>query len=182
MTFAERKEVMKTELTGNLVRLRPLLKPDLRRRAQWTADDELVAAMGADPTEEPFVSPQHEEQRNVDWLEDRQKAGDQLYAIEVNGRYIGDIDVEFFPEARKAQITVFIGDRAAWGKGYGTESARLVLQELAAEPEVDCVEVAVPKGNDRSLRFWQKLGFRQFKTDDDGTRWLRRSVADKPVL
>ncbi len=171
---------MKTELMGNLVHLRPLGKVDLRRRAEWTADDELVLLMGADPTEEPFVSPEDEEQRNVDWLQDRQKVGDHLYAIGVNKRYIGDIDVEFFLEAHKAGMSVFIDDRSAWRKGYGTESIRLVLEELDAEAGVDCVEVDVPKGNDRSLGFWEKLGFQQYKTDDDGRRWLRRSVQDPP--
>jgi hypothetical protein len=66
---------MKAELTGNLVHLRPFRKVDLRRRADWTSDDELVSMMGADPTEEPFVSSEDEEQRNADWLDDRQKAG-----------------------------------------------------------------------------------------------------------
>ena len=171
---------MKTELMGNLVRLRPLRKADLHRRADWTADDQLVGLMGADPKEEPFVSPEDEQQRNVDWLKDRQNNADQLYAIEVNGRYIGDIDIEFYPEARKAEMSVFIGDRTAWGKGYGTESVGLVLAELGTESAVDCVEVDVPKGNDRSLGFWEKIGFQQYQTDHDGRRWLRRSVHDKP--
>jgi RimJ/RimL family protein N-acetyltransferase len=168
--------MMQTELTGNLVHLRPLGQADLTRRAEWTADDELVLLMGADPTEQPFVSPEDEQRRTRDWFQDRQEFGDQLYAIEVNGRYIGDIDVEFFPEARKAEMSVFIGDRTQWGKGYGSESVRLVLEQLRSEPEFDRVEVGVPRGNDRALGFWQRLGFQQYATDDDGTRWFRLSV------
>ena len=171
--------MMRTEVTGDLVHLRPLGKADLRRRAEWTADDELLSLMGADPTEEPFVSPEDEQRRNVDWLRNRHKAGDQLCAIEVSGRYIGDIDVEFFPEAHKAEMTVFIGDRTEWGKGYGTESVRLVLEELHSEPGVDYVDVDAAKGNDRALGFWKRLGFQQYRTDDDGRRWFRRSVQHK---
>lgn len=74
---------MQAELIGDLVRLRPVREADLRTRAEWTADEELVSAMGADPTEEPFISPEDELRRNVDWLRDRQEAGDRLYAIEV---------------------------------------------------------------------------------------------------
>ena len=174
------KKIMKTALIGNLVHLRPLCKSDLCRRAEWTADDELVSLMGADPTEEPFVSPEDEEQRNVDWLQDRQKVGDHLYAIDVNGLYIGDIDVEFFPETNKAEMSVFIGDRSAWAKGYGAESVRLVLEELRSEPGVDHVEVDVAKGNDRALGFWKRLDFQQFRADDDGRRWFKRAVQHKP--
>jgi len=170
---------MQTEVTGELVDLRPLSKAHLHRRAERTAHDELMSLMGADPTEEPFVSPEDEERRNVDWLRNRHEAGDRLYAIEVNGRYIGDIDVAFFPEAHKAEMTVFIGDRTEWGKGYGTESVRVVLEELRSEPGVDHVEIDVAKGNDRVLGFWKRLGFQQCRTDDEGRRWFRRSVQHK---
>jgi RimJ/RimL family protein N-acetyltransferase len=170
---------MQTELTGTLVHLRPLRRADMQTRTDWTADEELVSLMGADPTEEPLVSPEDEERRNVNWLQDRQKGGDQIYAIEANGHYIGDVDVEFFPKAHKAEITVFIGDRSAWGRGYGTESVRLVLGELDREPGVDRIEVDVPKGNDRALGFWNSLGFQVYKTDDDGRRWLGRSARAK---
>ena len=167
---------MKTELAGNLVRLRPLRKTDMHRRANWTGDHELVSLMGADPTEEPFVSREDEERRNVEWRQNRRKAGDRLYAIEANGRYLGDIDVEFFPEAHKAEMTVFIGDRSEWGKGYGTETVRLVLAELSSDPRVDHVEVDVPKGNERGLGFWTRLGFQEYATDERGSRWLRQST------
>ena len=162
------------ELTGALVRLRPLRESDLAKRAEWTADDELVSLMGADPAEAPFVSAEDEVQSNREWLRGRQRAGDQLYAIEVAGTYIGDIDVEFFRDDGKAEMTVFIGVRTSWGKGYGTESVQLVLEELRAQPGIDRVEVDVPKGNERSLGFWQKLGFAVYAADDDGRRWLRR--------
>jgi RimJ/RimL family protein N-acetyltransferase len=180
--LAGRKRTMQAELTGILVHLRPLRRADLQKRAGWTADDELLSLMGVDPAGDPFVSPEDEERRNVIWLHERQRAGDQLYAIEANGRYVGDIDVEFFPQAHKAEITVFIGDRSAWGKGYGTESVCLVLNALGAEPGVGRVEVDVAKGNDASFGFWRKLGFEEFRTDHDGTRWLSRSIGSKRTL
>ena len=170
---------MKTELAGNVVHLRPLQAADMRRRTDWTADDELVSLMGVDPTKEPFISTEYEEQRDVDWLQDRLNAGDRLYAIEIDGHCVGDLDVVFFPDARKAEMTVFIGDRCAWGKGCGTESVRLVVQELRPEPSVDRVEVDVSRGNDRSLVFWENLGFQEYKTDNNGRRWLRLSFEDE---
>ena len=105
--------------------------------------------------------------------------GNHADGIEVDGRYVGDIDVEYFPEAHKVEITVFIGDRTERGKGYGSESVRLVLEELRSEPGVDDVEVDAAKGNDRALGFWKRLDFQQCRTDDDGRRWFRRAVQDK---
>lgn len=122
LTFIGWGRKMKAELTGRLVRLRPIREVDLRRRADWTSDVDLL--------------------------------------------------VLFFPEARKAELTLFIGDRTAWGKGYGTESVQLALDALRAHTGIDRAEVDVPEGNDRALAFWEKLGFRHDRTDRAGSRWL----------
>ncbi|MCD5384104.1 GNAT family N-acetyltransferase [candidate division WOR-3 bacterium] len=164
---------MREELIGEKVRLRPLREADLPSRAQWTADDELASLMGVDVQEEPFISPEHELQRNVEWLEGRHKAGATVYAIEGGGRYIGDIDITVIGKERKAQLTLFIGDRSQWRKGYGTETVRLVLESLVSDDIVDTVEVDVPAGNDRGLAFWGNLGFQHYSTDANATRWLR---------
>ena len=146
------------------------------KRAGWTADRELGALMGADPGEEPFVSAEDELRRNEAWMRGREEAGDALYAIEVEGQTIGDVDV-FFPAGEdKAEFTVFIGERSARSKGYGSESVELVLEELAAAGRVRTVDVDVPKGNERALRFWERQGFELYATDDGGRRWLRKKV------
>ena len=165
---------MRDELAGRCIRLRPLAEADMARRSEWTADDELVRMMGADPEEEPFVSREEECRRNVEWLHERRRAGDALYAIEVCGRYIGDIDI-FFPNEANAELTVFIGDRTEWGKGYGTESVRLVLDELVRGGVISTVQVDVAKRNERAPAFWTKLGFSHYATDETGATWLRWS-------
>ena len=162
-------------MSGEAVCLRPLSERDLPRRAQWTSDAGLIAFMGADLNEEPPGSPDEQLASGLEWMRDRQRDGDALYAIEAAGEYIGDIDVHFVPRDRKAELTVFIGDRSQWGKGYGTESVRLVLDELASEPGVGRVEVDVPPGNDRGFAFWTRLGFEHVATDENGLRWLRRA-------
>jgi ribosomal protein S18 acetylase RimI-like enzyme len=37
---------------------------------------------------------------------------------------------------------------------------------------VERVEVDVQAGNDRALAFWKRLGFRHYRTDAGGRRWL----------
>ena len=168
---------MRETLVAERVILRPLRPADMARRAEWTSDRELARLMGADPTEDPALPAEQEEQRNIDWLHDRQAAGDQLYAIDIAGRYVGDIDVAFIQNECKAELQLCIGDRAARGEGYGTESVRRVLDALRAEPGIDRVEIDVPRDNDRALSFWRKLGFSEFKTEADGTRWLSLPIA-----
>ena len=164
---------MRTHLTGSKVRLRPLTHDDLPTRALWTADDELALLMGVDIAAEPFVSPEDELRGNHEWLDGRVRAGGIVLAIEVEGRYVGDIDITTISRERRAELSLFIADRSSWGKGYGTETVELVLGELFAGKEVDAVDVEVASGNARSARFWRKLGFEVISTDADGKLFLR---------
>lgn len=166
---------MLTEIFGDKVRLRPLADADLPTRARWTADDELAVLMGVDIEKEPFVSQEDELRGNREWLERRRRAGDTVCAIEAEGRYIGDINIVIVPQERKAKLCLFIGDRSQWGKGYGTEVVELVLDALFSGEPVDTVQVEAAATNDRAFRFWKKLGFKEYSTDEKGTRYLRRS-------
>jgi RimJ/RimL family protein N-acetyltransferase len=151
----------------------------MRRRAEWTTDDDLMSLMGANPAEEPLMSQQVEERRNIEWLRERRRAGDRLYAIEFTGRYVGDVDVEFFPGTHNAEMTVLIGERSARGRGCGTETVRLIMKELQKQEGVENVQVDVAGGNDRALHFWRNLGFRQHGTDGGGRSWLRSTFRGK---
>ncbi len=164
---------MQTEIFGTRVRLRPLTGADLGRRAKWTADEDLAILMGANVEKELLVSQDKQLDENRKWLKLRQAKGDVLYAIEAEGTYIGDIDIVIIPKERKAEITLFIGDRTQWGKGYGRETVTLVLNDLFSLETVDTVEIDVAAQNQRALRFWKKLGFREYRIDDRGTRYLR---------
>jgi RimJ/RimL family protein N-acetyltransferase len=178
-------------LTGAKVKLFPLAEEQLAARSQWTADNELAKLMGVDVEEEPFESAEKELENNRLWLLTRRHMGALLYGIEAEGRCIGDVDVMLMPMEKLAQFTVFIGDRSAWGKGYGTEAVALLLKalflwekppippdalELPAETDFEppeAVVVDVAPGNERALRFWTKLGFTEYNADEAGTKYLR---------
>lgn len=155
--------------------LRPLNEGDLPKRAEWTRDPELSALMGGRGADEEVVEQSHDEEveSNRRWFAARRKAGVSPHAIEVDGAYIGDVDYDIFPEERKAELTLFLGDRSMWAKGYGTEAAELVIGELFRDARVDFIEVDVVPGNDRALGFWRRLGFVEARVDKRGMRWLR---------
>ena len=129
--------------------------------------------MGANVKEKPLTSQHEQLDQNRKWLKLRQAKGDVLYAIETEGKYIGDIDIVIIPKEHKVEITLFIGDRNEWGKGYGRETVKLVLDDLFSSEPVDTVDIDVAAQNERALRFWKKLGFREYRIDDRGTRYLR---------
>lgn len=165
---------MRKIIQGQKVVLRPLQESDLPLRAQWTADRELCALMGGSLNETREPSAEQEIRSNREWLARRHSHGVMPYAVEVDGHYIGDIDFERSPTQRKAGLTVFLGDRSAWGKGYGTEAVERVIEELFTEAQIDVIEVDVAPHNTRALAFWQKLGFSEYTVDERGTRFLHR--------
>jgi RimJ/RimL family protein N-acetyltransferase len=173
-------------LRGERVFLRPLDESDLPRRAEWTREPELMRLMlGPDAGRDTGEHSHDEEvEENRRWFAGRRKTGVTPYAIEVEGAYIGDVDYDIFPEEGKAELTMFLGDRSAWGKGYGTEAVELVIDELFRDERVDMIDVDVVPGNDRAFAFWKKLGFVEDRVDEKGVRWLRRmksaGPSDKP--
>jgi len=195
MQIFDRPTAWPTHLDGNGIALTPLGNEHLEQRSKWTADDELARLMGVDVDAEPVESLEAELENNQQWLLHRLYSGARVYAIGVEGQYVGDVDLSFMPMERLAQLSVFIGERDAWGKGYGTEAVERVLDMVftwapptRAEREAagenvkgdegeffrpDAVVVDVAAGNERAARFWEKLGFSEYDNDEAGTRYMR---------
>jgi RimJ/RimL family protein N-acetyltransferase len=165
---------MRSILHGDFVTLRPLTVNDMETRSRWTADAELSLLMGCAAVEPNHRSFEEETRANREWLEQRHRAGAMPYAIEVDGRYVGDVDYGVYPEKGMADLTVLIGERADWGKGYGTQAVELIVAEFLSIPEIETIEVDVAPCNDRALRFWRRMGFSDHHTDANGARFLRR--------
>jgi len=96
---------MKKIIHGKKVILRPLQQSDLPIRAWWTADRELCSLMGGtDENELRELSEAEKLQRNCEWLARRRESGAMPYAVEVDGRYIGDIDFGLYPGQGKPTL------------------------------------------------------------------------------
>lgn len=167
---------MRQNLRGQHVLLRPLCEDDLSLRARWTADRELQLLMGSHVDDDRTTGPSHEEEleSNRAWFAGRLESGVTPFAVEVDDVYIGDIDYGIYPTEGKADLTVFLGDQSARGKGYGTEAVTLIMDEVFRDSRIEFIEVDVVPGNDRALAFWKKLGFIEDHTDAKGGIWLRR--------
>jgi RimJ/RimL family protein N-acetyltransferase len=58
-------------------------------------------------------------------------------------------------------MSIAIGDRTNWGKGYGYEVAQLALAFAFDEINLHRVQATVFRYNERSIALFEKLGFRR---------------------
>jgi RimJ/RimL family protein N-acetyltransferase len=67
---------------------------------------------------------------------------------------------QFDPRARHACFGISVGDKAAWGKGYGSEATRLLLAHAFETLNLNRVWLEVYEYNHRGIHVYEKLGFR----------------------
>src|SRR5262249_39298614 len=62
---------------------------------------------------------------------------------------------------RSAELGILIGDRAAQGKGYGTEAIRLLLDFGFGTLGLHRIALYVYANNERAIRCYETCGFRR---------------------
>lgn len=151
-------------LVGRRVILKPFSRHDLEFIQKWSKDAEIrrltgeVAPISDAEAEKFFKSVQIDEDRL--W-----------YTIVLKGenRVIGEAGLlRMFRPWRCTDMTVILGEKDAWGKGYGTEAGRLLLNLVFERLGFHRVSVGVVGFNRRALRFWRGLGFREEGVERDG--------------
>ena len=141
-------------LTTKKVRLRPLQESDLAHFQRWLGDAELRRWLGS-VTEQPTVA------EEFDWYVSRRQDPDTiLWSIEdADGTLLGNVELRLSALNRRAAVGIGIFDRGEWGKGYGTEAMRLVLDYAFGELKLNRVELATDEDNVRAIRSYEKCGF-----------------------
>lgn len=64
-------------------------------------------------------------------------------------------------------MTIIIGERDAWGKGYGKEVGRLLLSYAFECLGFHRVSIGVVGFNKNALRYWKSLGFKKEGVERD---------------
>jgi RimJ/RimL family protein N-acetyltransferase len=62
---------------------------------------------------------------------------------------------------RQSAFGISLGDKEAWGHGYGTEATRLVLGHAFEALNLNRVWLHVYEDNQRGIRCYEKIGFKQ---------------------
>jgi RimJ/RimL family protein N-acetyltransferase len=146
-------------LVGDLVALGPLHKGLLPLLWTWESDLELSALTG-DP-----VRPMTPE--GIDTLYERlasdspDHAGFVIYE-RADMRPVGTVGlISINHQHRTAELGIGIGEHDCWGRGLGTEATRLVLDYAFNVLGLHNVMLRVFSYNERAIRAYQKVGFKE---------------------
>lgn len=151
-------------LSGERVYLRPVEREDLPLIRKWANDPEIRALTGE-------VTPMSQAAAE-EWFERVQADRDRVWfivALKENDRPIGEAGLlRMFPAWRTTDLSIILGEKDAWGKGYGSEALHLLLDYAFGALNFHRVAVGVVGFNERALRFYEKAGFKQEGIQRDG--------------
>jgi RimJ/RimL family protein N-acetyltransferase len=78
-----------------------------------------------------------------------------------------------------ALFRIVIGEKDAWGKGYGTEATRLVMEEAFEALGLDAVRLEVFGHNERAIATYQRVGF---EVVGEHVEWVPRRRVELRVI
>ena len=135
--------------------LRPFEEGDVERCVEWACDEEM----------RPLMRPSNPEPRSreVDeaWynrlLQDERS---RIFSIEAGGDFIGVIYITRIDRRnRNALLSVMIGEKDAWDRGYGTEAVRQIAEVAFGQLGLHKLFLYVASYNGRAIKAYEKVGF-----------------------
>jgi RimJ/RimL family protein N-acetyltransferase len=140
-------------LEGGKVRLRPVREEDLPDFLRWLNDPDVLRWLTLPK------APTMEEERQW-WEAEQRNPDDVVWAIEtLDGRLLGDLALRTNPLGRWADLGLFIGEKALWSRGYGTDAVRTILRYAFTGMRLNRVSLTTDELNARALRCYEKCGF-----------------------
>ena len=96
------------------------------------------------------------------WEQHRDDPNSPWFAIctKENNKHIGNIKIGPIQWThRRADISLFIGDKSCWGQGYATEAIETVCKWSFQELDMQKIGAGIYKGNIGSKRAFEKSNF-----------------------
>ena len=153
---------------SDIVNLKNVTREDIPRLIDWLDDKDVYenwfgkytynepAHLGYEPknmlnaTEEEwnevFHDPHHEPHRSI-------------FSIYLNDLHIGEAQLSIDESLGDAQLSVLIGDKSVWHKGYGTEAALALLEHSFTNLGMYRAWVDIPEFNNNAIDLFEKIGF-----------------------
>lgn len=142
-------------IRGEQVYLRPITVEDTDMAVRWRNKETVVKNF---IHREPVTRENH-----INWLENKVFRGlvhQFIICRNEDDMPLGSIYLQNFEEEhKKAEWGIYIGEEAAYGKGIGTEAAKLVLNYAFEELGMHKVMSRVLAANKASLRMNEKAGY-----------------------
>jgi len=144
-------------LIGEKVYLRPLEESDVPGFYGFLADPDVRRTLVIRAT---VVT----ESSSREYVRGAAARRDQLFAIvtrdddvHIGNAGIHDIDAV----NQRAELGLVIGRKEVWGRGYGTEAARLVCRHGFATLNLHRISLSCYAINERGLALYRRVGFRE---------------------
>lgn len=149
-------------LKSDHVTLRPITEDDWHLLLKWNNDPEVMRYFDHDDFSPISLD---EVQSIYRWVSTHA----HCFIIEVEGHSIGECwlqrmnlrrIVKQFRGQDVRRIDLAIGEKQLWGRGYGSEAIALLVEFGFAREAADAIFGIVSTDNERSLRAFEKCGFR----------------------
>jgi RimJ/RimL family protein N-acetyltransferase len=144
---------------GKLVQLSAIQRDYLPKYIEWLNDWEVSQNLMPGV---PFPMNLEDE---TEWFEKHRKGDNKfLFAILTlaDNKLIGNCGLNNVDwKNRSAVFGIIIGDKAYWGKGYGTDATRTLLRYAFEQLGLNRVELTVYDFNPRAQRAYEKAGFKR---------------------
>ena len=145
---------------GSLVRLAAVDPEEMSKAMpRWNLDSEYYRMLDSAP---PML---WSEKKVKEWIDkdlDKDPAEDLFFSIRTlaDDRLIGFISLFDNPgHTGDALVGIGIGERAYWGKGYGTDAMRVMLAYCFNELNYRRLSLITFEHNPRGIRSYEKAGF-----------------------
>ncbi len=157
------KTVQKKSFVGERILLRPFSRDYLPYIQKWSNDAGLRRLIG----EVAPMSRADTEKWYKELLSDKDRVWFAI-VLKKGDRVIGEAGLlRMFRPWRSTDMTIIIGERDAWGTGYGKEAGRLLLKYAFERLGFHRVSIGVVGSNKNALRFWKSLGFKKEGVERD---------------
>jgi RimJ/RimL family protein N-acetyltransferase len=142
-------------IKGDRVTLRAIERDDLPRYVTWLNDPEVTHHL------ELYLPINSDNE--ADWYDAQRKDNStQNFAVVINEEdvHIGSVGLmSINHREQNAELGIAIGDKTQWGKGYGREAIRLLLDFAFAEMNLHRVYLQVDVSNTQAIRCYLNCGF-----------------------
>lgn len=143
---------------GKKIRLRAYRREDMPKAQEFMNDYEMRNLL-ATGVLYPILLEQEEK-----WYESLISTKDNYsFAIETleDGKYIGGCGINKIDwNSRVITVGIFIGDKDYWGKGYGTDAMRVLVDFIFSQMNMNKIKLNVFSFNKRAMRCYEKCGFK----------------------
>ena len=148
-----------------IVQLRQVTRDDVRRIANWLGDEEVASrwfghyACG-DPVHRGYEPLLMLNSSGEDWVRVfNHSRGHLIFSIYAQEEgHIGECQA-VFDEHGDVEMSLLIGRRDLWQRGYGASAAIQLLDRIFYDYNVEQAWVSVPQDNTAALRLFTRLGF-----------------------